>query len=40
MIVVELNGQSPTVMELLEAAQQEDILLVRDGSPLARFGEI
>ena len=37
MKVLELNGRSPSIAELLEAAQAEDILLVRDGRPLARL---
>jgi hypothetical protein len=37
MKVVEVNGLSPSVTELLEAVQEEDIVLVRDGSPLARL---
>jgi len=37
MKILELNGRSPSLAELLEAAQAEDILLVRDGHPLARL---
>ena len=37
MKVVELNSNSPSFNDLLEAAQQEDILLVRDGRALARL---
>jgi hypothetical protein len=37
MKVIELNSQAPSFSELLEAVQQEDVLLCRDGRPLARM---
>ncbi len=37
MKVIELNQNPLSFNELLEAAQQEDILLVRDGRALARL---
>jgi hypothetical protein len=37
MKVLEVNGRCPSLSQLLEDAQTEDILLVRDGRPLARL---
>jgi hypothetical protein len=37
MKVIEVHPQPPSFAELLEAAQHEDILLVREGQPVARL---
>jgi hypothetical protein len=37
MKIIELNPNPHSFNELLEAAQREDILLLRDGRPLARL---
>jgi hypothetical protein len=37
MKVVEIQSNPPAFNDLLEAAQQEDILLIRDGKPMARL---
>lgn len=37
MKVIELQPRSPTIDDLLEAVNNDDVLLVRDGQPLARL---
>ena len=37
MKVIELNKRLPPLQNLLELAQIEDVLLTRDGHPIARF---